>query len=198
MFDIESFIQTVGYIGIWMVVFSESGLLIGFFLPGDSFLFTAGVLASQNFLNIWILIPLVFSAAILGDNIGYAFGCRIGPKLFKREDSFFFHKKHLMRAELLYEKYGPKIIVLARFMPVVRTFAPIVAGIGKMNYKTFLLYNLVGGTLWGIGMPLFGYFLGATIPGVHAYMIHIIIVIIFLSILPGIIHAGKAWLRSRN
>ncbi|MBI2052994.1 MAG: VTT domain-containing protein [Candidatus Ryanbacteria bacterium] len=196
MFELEPLIRTIGYIGVWIVVFSESGLLVGFFLPGDSFLFTAGVLASQDFLNIWILIPLIFSGAILGDNVGYAFGYRIGPKLFKREDSVFFHKKHLMRAELLYEKYGPKIIVLARFMPVVRTFAPIVAGIGKMKYKTFLIYNLVGGILWGIGMPLFGYFLGSTVPAVDRYIIPIIIGIIFLSILPGVVHVGKAWLRS--
>ncbi len=198
MFELEPLIRTIGYIGVWIVVFSESGLLVGFFLPGDSFLFTAGVLASQDFLNIWILIPLIFSGAILGDNVGYAFGYRIGPKLFKREDSVFFHKKHLMRAELLYEKYGPKIIVLARFMPVVRTFAPIVAGIGKMKYKTFLIYNLVGGILWGIGMPLFGYFLGSAVPAVDRYIIPIIIGIIFLSILPGILHVGKAWLKSRS
>ena len=149
MLDPVTILKTVGYLGMFAIVFAESGLLIGFFLPGDSLLFTAGMLASQGLLNIYILIPLTFIAAVLGDSVGYAFGYRVGPKIFKRGDSFFFHKDHLKRAEYFYEKYGSKTIVLARFMPVVRTFAPIVAGMGKMRYHKFLFYNIVGGVLWG-------------------------------------------------
>lgn len=188
MFDLVAFIKAVGYLGVFGVVFAESGLLIGFFLPGDSLLFTAGFLAAQGFFNIWILIGLVFIGAVLGDNIGYAFGYRIGPKIFKREDSIFFHKDILEKARIFYEKHGAKTIVLARFMPGIRTFAPILAGVGKMNYKTFFYYNMLGGFLWGIGLPWFGYFLGNTIPDIDKYLLPIIILIIALSVLPTVIH----------
>lgn len=188
MFDLISLIKTAGYLGLFGIVFAESGLLIGFFLPGDSLLFTAGFLASQGFLNIWYLVPLMFIGAVLGDNVGYAFGYKVGPMLFTKEESIFFHKDHLERARLFYEKYGKKAIVLARFMPGIRTFAPILAGVGKMEYRTFMTYNLVGGFLWGAGMPLLGYFLGNTIPGVDKYLLPIILLIIFLSILPSLIH----------
>ena len=191
MFDLISLIKTVGYLGVFGIVFAESGLFIGFFLPGDSLLFTAGFLASQGFLNIWILSLLVFIGAVLGDNVGYSFGYKVGPLIFKREDSIFFHKNHLERARVFYEKHGPKAIVLARFMPGIRTFAPILAGVGKMHYPTFLSYNLIGGFLWGIGLPLLGYYLGSTIPGIDQYLIPIILLIIFLSILPGFIHIWR-------
>src|SRR3989344_3629379 len=148
MFDLISIIKTAGYFGIFGIVFAESGLFIGFFLPGDSLLFTAGFLASQGFLNIWILAALTFLAAILGDNFGYAFGARVGQAIFSREDSWLFHKDHLVRARLFYEKHGAKTLVLARFLPVVRTFAPILAGVGQMNYRTFFFYNVFGGFLW--------------------------------------------------
>ena len=124
MFDLISIIKTFGYLGLFGIVFAESGLFIGFFLPGDSLLFTAGFLASQGFLNIWILMPLIFIGAALGDNVGYAFGFKVGPMIFKREDSILFHKDHLERARIFYEKHGPKTLVLARFMPGIRTFAP--------------------------------------------------------------------------
>lgn len=191
-------IQTAGYIGLFAIVFAESGLFFGFFLPGDSLLFTAGFLASQDFLNIFILVPLVFVAAVLGDNAGYAFGRHFGPKIFKREDSFFFHRDHIRRAETFYENHGPKAIVLARFMPVVRTFAPIVAGVGKMHYPTFFFYNIVGGVLWGIGLPLLGYFLGSVIPGIDQYLLPIIIVIIVASVLPGAVHVLREYRASRK
>ncbi len=174
--------------GVFGIVFAESGLLIGFFLPGDSLLFAAGVLASQGFLNIWLLIVLIFIGAVLGDNVGYAFGYRFGPKIFTKEDSIFFHKDNLEKAKVFYEKYGKKAIVLARFIPGIRTFAPILAGVGKMHYPTFLSFNLIGGFLWGVGLPFIGYYLGNTIPDIDKYLLPIILLIIFLSVLPTIIH----------
>lgn len=189
--DLVSLIKTAGYVGLFLIVFAESGLFIGFFLPGDSLLFTAGFLASQGFLNIWALAPLLFLAAILGDNFGYAFGKKVGPAIFSREDSRFFHKDHLERARIFYEKHGAKTLVLARFLPVVRTFAPILAGVGRMHYPTFFFYNILGAALWALGMTWLGYFLGAAIPGVDKYLIPIILVIITVSILPTLIHIIK-------
>ncbi len=189
--DLITLVKTAGYIGLFFIIFAESGLLIGFFLPGDSLLFTAGFLASQGFLHIIPLAILTFTAAILGDNFGYAFGKKVGVKLFTREDSIIFHKDHLRRAENFYEKYGGKTIVLARFLPVIRTFAPIVAGAGKMNYRQFFVYNLVGGVVWGLGMPLLGYFLGNTIPNIDRYLVPIILFIIFASMVPPAWHFLK-------
>src|SRR3989344_5579457 len=146
--DLESFIKTAGYLGLFFIVFAESGLFIGFFLPGDSLLFTAGFLASQGYLNIWILAPLIFFAAILGDNFGYAFGAKVGPALFTKEDSLLFHKDHLVKANNFYAKHGPKTVVMARFLPIVRTFAPILAGVGKMEYRQlFIMCSKTGNTL---------------------------------------------------
>ncbi|KKU18887.1 MAG: hypothetical protein UX55_C0008G0004 [Candidatus Azambacteria bacterium GW2011_GWE2_46_45] len=191
MFDIIALVKTVGYLGVAVIVFAESGLFIGFILPGDSLLFTAGFLASQGFLNPLILIAVVFPAAVLGDNFGYAFGRRVGPKIFTREDSLLFHKENLERARMFYEKYGAKTIVLARFLPIIRTFAPILAGVGKMRYATFFAYNLIGAALWGIGITLLGYFLGAMVPGIDRYLAPIILLIIFVSFLPTAIHVLK-------
>ena len=191
MFDLISLIKTAGYLGLFGIVFAESGLFIGFFLPGDSLLFTAGFLASQNFLDIKILIPLTFFAAILGDSFGYAFGNKIGYKLFNKKNSFLFHRDHLERAQKFYEKNGGKDIILARFMPIVRTFAPILAGVGKMKYSTFLFYNVIGGFLWAVGLTSMGYFLGNVIPNIDKYLLPIIGLIIFLSILPSAIHILK-------
>ena len=190
-FDLVVIIKSVGYIGLFAIIFAESGLFIGFFLPGDSLLFTAGVLASQGFFNIWILSLLTFLAAVLGDNFGYAFGRRVGPAIFRREDSWLFHKDHLERAKVFYEKHGAKTLVLARFLPIVRTFAPILAGVGKMHYPAFFFYNILGGFLWAIGMTWLGYFLGATIPGVDKYLIPIILAIIVLSAMPTLVHIIK-------
>ncbi|MEK7643437.1 MAG: VTT domain-containing protein [Patescibacteria group bacterium] len=194
LLDPETLIRTAGYVGLFFIVFAESGLLIGFFLPGDSLLFTAGFLASQGYLHIGYLIPLTLVAAILGDNVGYAFGYRIGPRLFKREDSLLFHKDHLKRAERFYEKHGPKTIILARFMPIIRTFAPVIAGVGKMKYPTFLFYNVIGGVLWGVGMPVLGYFLGSMIPGIDKYLLPIILAIVVISVLPAVWHVGQEYL----
>jgi membrane-associated protein len=191
MFDLISLIKTAGYLGLFGIVFAESGLFIGFFLPGDSLLFTAGFLASQGFLNIWILAALTFVAAILGDNFGYAFGRKVGPVLFTKEDSILFHKDHLERARVFFAEHGAKTLVLARFLPVIRTFAPIVAGIGRMHYRTFFFYNVLGAVFWALGMTWLGYFLGSVIPNIDKYLIPIILAIIIVSILPTLIHIIK-------
>ena len=187
-FDLVEFIKLAGYIGVFGFVFAESGLLIGFFLPGDSLLFTAGFLASQGYLNIWVLAFGAWCFAVLGDSAGYAFGKRVGPALFKREESRLFKPRHLEKARVFYEKHGKKTIVLARFMPIVRTFAPIVAGAGEMHYTTFLAYNIIGGALWAVGVSLVGFFLGNLIPNIDKYLVPIILGIIVLSLLPPIIH----------
>ncbi len=177
-----------GYVGITAVIFAETGLLIGFFLPGDSLLFTAGFLSSQGVFDIRLLIALCGVAAVVGDGIGYAFGVRVGPRIFSREDSLLFHRDHLTRAQRFYERHGPKAVVLARFVPFARTFVPILAGVGRMRYRRFLTYNIVGAGLWAVGIPFIGYSLGRSIPGVDQYLLPIILLIILLSISPGIIH----------
>lgn len=186
--DLETLIKTAGYIGLFGIVFAESGLLIGFFLPGDSLLFTAGILASQHYFDIAMLCGVLFVAAVAGDNVGYAFGKRMGPRIFKKEDSLFFHKDHIQKAQQFFQKHGGKTIIIARFVPVVRTFAPIVAGVGHMEYKRFFAYNLLGGLLWAVGLVLLGYVAGKSIPNVDAYIIPIALVIIVLSALPGVVH----------
>lgn len=187
-FDLVELIKSVGLLGVFAIVFAESGLLIGFFLPGDSLLFTAGFLASQGFLNIWVLAIGSFICAVVGDSAGYAFGRRVGRRLFNRSDSLLFHKDHLFKAERFYEKHGGKAIVLARFMPIVRTFAPIVAGIGTMHYSRFVFFNIFGGFLWAVGVTFAGYFLGSLIPDVDKYLLPIVAVIIILSVLPSAVH----------
>ncbi|MBU6415015.1 VTT domain-containing protein [Patescibacteria group bacterium] len=186
--DLVFLIKTVGYFGIFAILFAESGLFIGFFLPGDSLLFTAGFLASQHFLNVWMLCAIAFAGAVLGDSVGYGFGYRVGPKIFTKEDSLLFHRDHLEQSRAFFLKHGKKTIVLARFMPVIRTFAPILAGVGMMHYQTFLAYNVIGGALWSIGLSLLGYWLGSAIPNIDKYLLPIILLIIFLSVLPSIIH----------
>lgn len=189
---LQHLIQSLGFWGghlaIWAVVFAESGLLIGFFLPGDSLLFTTGFLASQGFLNIYLLIGGAFICAVLGDNVGYGTGHKFGRRLFRKEDSWLFHRKHLVTAQKFYDKHGKNTIVLARFLPVVRTFAPIVAGIGAMNYRTFFFYNLIGGFAWTFGITILGFFLGKIIPDVDKYLLPIILVIVVVSLVPSILH----------
>lgn len=189
--NLETILPVIGILGIILIVFAESGLLIGFFLPGDSLLFTAGFLASQGVFDIWTLSILSFIAAVVGDSVGYGFGHKVGRRLFNKTDSIFFHKDHLMKAEKFYEKHGKKTIVLARFMPIVRTFAPIVAGIGKMEYKTFIVYNIIGGLAWAMGLTWVGFILGNSIPNVDRYLLPIIALIVILSILPQTIHILK-------
>lgn len=186
--DPHFLINTFGLIGVIAIVFAESGLFFGFFLPGDSLLFTAGLLASQGFLNPFILFIGVIIAAILGDNVGYAFGRKIGPTIFTKEDSFFFNKKYVSQAHAFYEKHGNKTIILARFVPIVRTFAPIVAGVGNMDYKKFFSYNCIGGILWSVSLLGLGFVLGKTVPGIDKYLLPIILFIIVVSFLPGVYH----------
>ncbi len=183
-FDLIQLIQAFGLIGLFGIVFAETGLFFGFFLPGDSLLFTAGLLASQGLLNIWFLVPLMIVGAIAGDSFGYWFGAKVGPKIFNKEDSFFFHKKHIERTQKFYVKYGAKAVFFARFVPVVRTFTPILAGVGSMPYGVFVKYNILGGFVWGGGITLLGYFLGSAIPGIERYLLPIILVIIAISFLP--------------
>ena len=185
---LETIIPAIGYLGIISIVFAESGLFFGFFLPGDSLLFTAGFLASQGYFNPLTLSIGTFVAAVVGDSVGYWFGKKIGPRLFVKEDSWFFHKKNLAKAQHFYEKHGKKAIVIARFVPIVRTFAPIVAGIGNMHYKTFISYNVFGGFIWTFGMIFGGYYLGKIIPDVDKYLLPIILVIIVVSVLPSLGH----------
>lgn len=184
--NIPTLINTIGYFGIFIIIFAESGLFLGFFLPGDTLLFTAGLLASQGYLNIFLLIILTSAGAILGDQVGYIFGKKIGPKIFSRNESFFFKKEYVTDTKNFYKKHGKKAIIFARFFPVIRTFIPIMAGVGSMEYKTFVSYNIIGGTLWGAGITLLGYFLGKKIPNIDTYLIPILIGIMLLSILPSL------------
>jgi len=191
--DVKALIQWAGVVGLTAIIFIETGLLVGFFLPGDSLLVTAGLLVSQQILdvNIYFLGVLLTVAAIVGDSVGYAIGRASGPRIFTREDSLLFNKKHLYRAHAFYEQHGGKTIVIARFVPIIRTFAPVVAGVAEMRYRDFILYNVVGGIAWIWSMLFTGYFLGQYIPGVDQHIEKVIIVVIFLSILPGIIHWRK-------
>jgi membrane-associated protein len=211
-FDLKSLIEAVGYVGLFAIVFAESGLFFGFFLPGDSLLFTAGFLASQGLFELPVLIVLLSIAAITGDSVGYWCGEKFGRKLFTREDSIWFHKKHLITAHEFYERHGGKAIILARFLPAVRTFVPIVAGMGRMSYRKFLFYNVFGGLFWVISMTVGGYFLtdairrlfGISEKDIDKVLIPVVLVIIVVSGLPTMIHLYKenrqtinAWVRAR-
>jgi membrane-associated protein len=184
MFELVPFIEAAGYIGIFAIIFAETGLLVGFFLPGDTLLFAAGILASKGYFNVAILLVIASVAAIVGDSVGYFIGKKLGPRIFKKEDSLFFKKEYVARAQVFFAKHGKKTIVLARYIPIVRTFAPVVAGVGAMPYKTFFAYNVAGGILWCFSMILAGYFLGARIPNIDAYILPVIIGIFVLSFVP--------------
>ncbi|KKS79226.1 MAG: Protein DedA (Protein DSG-1) [Parcubacteria group bacterium GW2011_GWD2_43_10] len=184
--DLESIIIAVGYIGLFTIIFAESGLLVGIIFPGDSLLFTAGFLASQGIFAIVPLILLCFAAAVTGDSVGYTFGRRVGKRFFTREKSFFFNPDNVVRAENFYAKHGGKAIILARFLPGIRTLAPILAGVGEMHYPTFLLYNVTGGLFWAVGLTALGYYLGNAIPGIDKYLLPVLLFIIIVSVLPSI------------
>lgn len=189
--DPISILQTGGYIGIALLVFAESGLFIGMFLPGDSLLFAAGLLATNNFFSIGPLIAVVVIAAILGDSVGYWFGGKVGDHLQDRKDSWYFKQEYLRRTERFYQKYGGRTIILARFVPIIRTVAPILAGAGSMTYKKFLAYNIIGALLWGAGMTLFGFFLGSVIPNSEKYVAPIALIIITISFFPIITNLAR-------
>ena len=182
--DLVTIVQTAGLVGLTAIIFAESGLFFGFFLPGDSLLFTAGYLASQDFFSIWLLVPLMVAAAIFGDTVGYWTGRKVGPMLFTRPDSLLFSQKRVQEAKIFFEHYGAMSIILSRFIPAVRTFTPIVAGVAGMSYPKFLTFNIVGGLVWGAGFPIAGYFLGAVVPDADRYVLPIVVLIIIVSFLP--------------
>ena len=191
--DPNELLKSFGTIGLILIIFAESGLLIGFFLPGDSLLVTAGLLASAGKLNLAVVLVGCFVAAVIGDQVGYAFGKKVGPSIFKRPNSRLFKHEHVERANRFFEEHGAKTIVMARFVPVVRTFAPILAGVGTMPYRTFLAYNILGGFLWAVGVTLIGYFLGDAIgpDKVDTYLLPIIGVVIVLSLIPPFLEYRK-------
>lgn len=213
LFNSRELLETLGrpeftvaaFIVLNLIVFTETGLLIGFFLPGDSLLVTAGIVCWGSGWNLPLLLFTLSLSAIIGDTIGYAIGYKTGPKIFNREKSFFFHKDHLLKAQEFYEKHGGKTIILARFMPIIRTFAPVVAGVGKMRYRSFLMFNVVGGIGWVCSMVLLGYFLTTAIDPplrhildrhdftVRDHIEKVIIIVVLASIAPGIF----AWLRAK-
>jgi membrane-associated protein len=182
--DPHTIIAVAGLIGVIGIIFAETGLFFGFFFPGDSLLFIAGLLASEHRISFFGLLIGTFLAAVVGDTVGYAFGKKVGPKIFVKEDSVFFNKEHIARAQHFYEKHGRKTIIIARFMPIIRTFAPIVAGIGNMKYGTFLTFNVIGAFVWTWGMLWFGYGLGSIIPNPDKYILPIVGLIIIISASP--------------
>jgi len=191
VYDVKWLIQVGGIPMITGIVYAETGLMVGFFLPGDSLLVTAGIFAAAGYLDLGMLLGVVTIAGIVGDQTGYWFGRKTGPALFKREDSLLFKKHHVKRAHDFYEKYGAKTIVIARFIPIIRTFAPIVAGVAGMNYRKFVFYNIAGGFLWVFSMVLGGYFLGSAIPNIDKRIHWVIAVVIILSFIPAVVEVIK-------
>ena len=185
--NIKELVTWAGYPGLAAIIFSETGLLVGFFLPGDSLLVTAGLFAAAGFFDVRILIPLLIVCAIAGNATGYLIGKKGGQALYQREDSRFFKKQHLLKTKEFYEQYGPITIVMAQFMPFARTFAPVVAGIAEMTYTRFASFNVIGAIAWITSMVLIGYFLGSTIPNIDENIHYVIFIVVFLSLLPGII-----------
>jgi membrane-associated protein len=193
VYNVPELIRIAGLLGLILIVFAETGLMIGFFLPGDSLLITAGLFAFKGDLNIWTLNIALVLAAIVGDATGYYIGRRTGKALYSRPNSLLFRREHLIKTHEFYEKHGGKTIIIARFMPIVRTFAPVVAGAAEMTYRNFAIYNIVGALLWVLSMTLTGYFLAAAVPDIDKQIHKIVAVVIFLSLLP----PGIAWLKGR-
>jgi membrane-associated protein len=189
--DIHHIIQNGGVLLVSLIVFAESGLLIGFFLPGDTLLFGAGLAASQGVISLPLLILFVILAAVIGDNVGYSIGKKMGPKLFTKKDGVLFRKQYIKVAEEFYKKHGGKTIILARFTPLVRTFAPVIAGASNMPRRRFFIFNIIGGILWGAGMPLLGYYIGKRIPGLDKYMELVMLGVVGISILLALTHILK-------
>ncbi|VTR99170.1 VTT domain-containing protein [Tuwongella immobilis] len=217
LFNTPALMETLGkpeitvaaFIALAIIIFTETGLLIGFFLPGDSLLVTVGIVAWGSGWNVPLLLVILSVAAIVGDSVGYAIGRRAGPRLFQRPESFFFRPKYLEMAQAFYEKHGGKTIILARFVPIVRTFAPVVAGIGKMDYRRFVLFNIVGGIGWVVSMILVGYLITPVLQAplqrvfgadfqIQKHLEKVILLVIFLSILPGLIPVAKSYLASKR
>ncbi|MFJ6696309.1 DedA family protein [Streptomyces sp. NPDC091272] len=197
--DPDYLLNTFGLWGLLAIVFAESGLLIGFFLPGDSLLFTAGLLVTTNKLDtpLWLLCLLIVLAAVIGDQVGYLFGRKVGPALFRRPDSKIFKQENVQKAHEFFEKHGPKALILARFVPIVRTFTPIIVGVSKMNYRTFITYNVIGGLLWGAGVTLLGAALG-NVEFVHKNIELILVGIVLISVVPIVIEVLRARSQSKK
>lgn len=191
LYSIPDLIALGGYLILFLIIFAETGLMFGFFLPGDSLLVTAGLFAAKGDLNIYLLIMLLSSAAIIGDSVSYFIGSRAGNALFKIEDSFLFKKKYLIAAQVFYEKHGGKTIILARFVPIIRTFAPVVAGVAKMEYKKFVSYNILGGILWVVSLTLLGFFLGNAIPNIEDNIHIVVFIVVILSFAPMVVEYIK-------
>lgn len=189
--NLPELVQWAGVFGLAAIVFSETGLLVGFFLPGDSLLVTAGLFAARGYLNVYVLVPVLTLAAICGNSLGYFIGRTTGPRIFNRENSLFFNKKHAMRAHDFFLRHGRKTIVLAQFMPIIRTFSPVIAGVGGMSYKVFMTFNIIGAFVWIWSMVGIGYFLGTYIPGIDQHIGIVVVIVVFLSILPGLIGAYR-------
>jgi membrane-associated protein len=196
--DVRGLIQLGGLLAICVIVFVETGLFVGFFLPGDSLLVTAGVFAAAGDFNVVVLLVSASACAVAGDQLGYLIGRRAGVALYSRPDSRFFKRRHLERAHAFYEKHGAKTIVLARFIPIVRTFAPAVAGAAQMQYRRFVFYNVFGGVLWVFSTVLLGFFLGRAVPDIERHIHIVIVVVILLSTLPGLIEVYRARARART
>ena len=196
--NLPELIQWAGFVGLTIIIFSETGLLVGFFLPGDSLLVTAGLLGARGYFNVYTLGPLLTLAAICGNSTGYLIGRATGPRIFRREDSLLFNKKHAIRAHEFYERHGKKTIILAQFMPIIRTFSPVVAGVGGMPFRHFITYNVVGAVLWIWSMVFTGYFLGRYIPGIDKHIEIVVLVVILISILPGVIGGIRNRSRSKT
>ncbi|HSH55668.1 MAG TPA: VTT domain-containing protein [Candidatus Limnocylindrales bacterium] len=191
MFDIAHLIETGGLLLIALIVFAESGMMVGFFLPGDTLLFSAGIFAAQGTFDLFTAIAVIAAAAIIGDNIGYQIGKSLGPRLFKKEDGLVFRKDYILQAEKFYEKYGSKTMLVAHFIPIIRTFAPVTAGAGKMPRAKFMIYDAIGDIAWAASLTMLGYFLGSRIPGIEHYVEPVIIAVIVLALLPTLYHAYK-------
>ena len=188
---VEQLIHSVGYIGIFAIIFAESGLLIGFFLPGDSLLFAAGLLAAKGILSLWVLLPIMFVAAVLGVNAGYYLGKRFGEQMFSRHDALIFNPKYLERSKQFYAKHGGKTVLLARFTPIVRSMAPLLAGMGDMRFRRFMVFNIIGAALWVLSVTLIGYYFGNSVPGVDRYIVSFVVVVMLGSLIPPIIHVWR-------
>jgi membrane-associated protein len=198
IYDVEFLVRAGGLVALTIIVFVETGLLIGFFLPGDSLLVTAGIFAAKGDLDLLTLNISLSAAAIVGDTLGYRIGYTTGPKIFTRENSLLFNRKHLISAKGFYDRYGGFTIVIARFIPIIRTFAPVVAGVGAMSYGRFLAFNALGGIFWVMTTTLAGYFLGTLIPNIQEQIHLVIAIVIFLSLLPGIIKFLSEWRKARS
>lgn len=195
--DIVKLTRMAGYVGLAVIILCETGLFLGFFLPGDSLLFTAGLLASQGLFNMFILVPLMIAAAIIGYGVAYWFGDKIGHWLLKRPDSLWFKRRYLTQAHEFYERHGGAALIIGRLVPIVRTFLPIVAGMAEMSSQKYWMYNIIGAVIWCAGVTVAGYYLGSVIPNIDRYLLPIIFLIIIISILPAVIHLLRAKYCSR-